>query len=317
MNKKSKIYVSGHKGLLGSAIVRTLEKKGYTNILTKTHKKLDLENQQEVDNFFEKERPEYVFIAAGKVGGIMENSNKPAEFIYNNTMITFNLINSSYKYKVKKLVNPGSSCIYPRLAPQPIKEEYLLTSPLEKTNEAYAIAKIGAIKLCSSYNKQYNTNYLSVMPCNLYGINDNFNLNSSHVLPAMIIKFHNAKINKEKTITLWGTGKAKREFLYADDIGDAIVYLMEKVDANKITSEFLNIGTGKEITIKQLANLIKKTVGYKGKILWDSTKPDGTPRKVLDVSKLSKLGWKYKTNLDKGIKETYMWFLKNQKQIRK
>jgi len=317
MNKKSKIYVSGHKGLLGSAIVRTLEKKGYTNIITRTHKELDLENQQEVDNFFKKERPEYVFIAAGKVGGIMENSNKPAEFIYNNTMITFNLINSSYKYKVKKLVNPGSSCIYPRLASQPIKEEYLLTSPLEKTNEAYAIAKIGAIKLCSSYNKQYNTNYLSVMPCNLYGINDNFNLNSSHVLPAMIIKFHNAKINKEKEITLWGTGKAKREFLYADDIGDAMVYLMEKLDANKIESEFLNIGTGKEITIKQLANLIKKTVGYKGKILWDSTKPDGTPRKVLDVSKLSKLGWKYKTNLEKGIKETYKWFLKNQKEIRK
>jgi len=309
MKKDSKIYVAGHRGLVGSSIMRLLEKKGYTNVVTKTFQELDLTDQKKVEAFFKKEKPEYVFLAAAKVGGIMANKTYPADFIYSNIQIQNNVIHNAYLNKVEKLLFLGSSCIYPKLCPQPIKEDYLLTGPLESSNEAYAIAKIAGLKMCEFYNKQYGTNFISVMPTNLYGPNDNFDLENSHVLPAMIRKFHEAKINKAKEVTLWGTGKPKREFLHVDDLADACVFLMNKYDS----SELINIGTGVDVSIKQLAEMIKGIVGFKGKIVWDKTKPDGTPRKLLNVTKLHNLGWKHKVLLEKGIKESYIWYLKNQK----
>lgn len=308
MQKASKIFVAGHRGLVGSAIVRKLESLDYTNILTKSRKECDLLNIKAVDAFFKNEKPEYVFLAAARVGGILDNSTYPADFIRENLIIQTNVITSAHKYGVKKLIFLGSSCIYPRMAPQPIKEEYLLTGPLEKTNEAYAIAKIAGIVMCQSYNKQYGTDFISVMPTNLYGQNDNFDLNSSHVLPALLRKFHEAKTQNLPTVTVWGTGKAKREFLHVDDMADACIYLMNKYSG----SEIVNIGTGKDISINQLALIIKKITNYKGKIVWDTSKPDGTPRKRLNVSRLHKLGWKHKKDTITAIKETYKWFLDNQ-----
>ncbi len=309
MLKTSKIYVAGHKGLVGSAIIRGLKEKGYKNIITKDHQELDLLSQVAVETFFKKYKPEYVFLAAAKVGGILANKERPAEFIYENLMIEANIINAAYKYKVKKLLFLGSSCIYPRLAPQPIKEEYLLTSPLEKTNEAYAIAKIAGLKLCEFYNRQYGTKYISVMPTNLYGPNDNFDLTTSHVLPALIRKFHEAKIKGDKAITLWGSGRPKREFLHVDDLAEALIFLMNKYNGQEI----INIGCGQDLSIKELANKVKAITGYKGKVVWDKGKPDGTPRKLLNIERLKKLGWKPKINLDKGILNTYRWFVENWK----
>jgi GDP-L-fucose synthase len=309
MNKDSKIYVAGHRGLVGSAIMRKLQQEGYTNIITRTHKELDLTNQAQTQDFFEKEKPEYVFLAAAKVGGIHANNTYPADFAYINIMIESNVIKASYDYGVKKLLFLGSSCIYPKLCPQPIKEEYLLTGSLEKTNEAYAIAKIAGLKMCQYFNRQYGTNYISVMPTNLYGPNDNFDLETSHVLPALIRKFHEAKINNKPYVEVWGTGTPRREFLYVDDLADAVVYLMNNYNEN----EPLNIGTGKDITIKELAELIKEIVGYEGEIKFDTTKPDGTPRKLLDVSRLHATGWKHKIELREGIQSTYEWFKENWK----
>ena len=304
MNKDSKIYVAGHRGLVGSAIMRKLKQEGYTNIITRTHKELDLTNQAQTQEFFEKEKPEYVFLAAAKVGGIHANNTYPADFAYINTMIESNVIKASYDYGVKKLLFLGSSCIYPKLCPQPIKEEYLLTGPLEKTNEAYAIAKIAGLKMCQYFNRQYGTNYISVMPTNLYGPNDNFDLETSHVLPALIRKFHEAEINNKPYVEVWGTGTPRREFLHVDDLADAVIYLMNNYNEN----EPLNIGTGKDITIKELAELIKEIVGYEGEIKFDTTKPDGTPRKLLDVSRLHNAGWEHKITLREGIENTYEWF---------
>lgn len=305
MNKDSKIYIAGHKGLVGSALVRKLEAEGYHNFILRTHAELDLIDQKAVADFFEKEKPEYVFLAAAKVGGIMANNNYPAQFIYENLQIQNNVIHQAYLNKVKKLLFLGSSCIYPKECPQPIKEEYLLTSSLEPTNESYAIAKISGIKMCQSYNRQYGTNFISVMPANLYGPNDNFDLENSHVLPALIRKFHDAKKNGVQYVQLWGTGAAKREFLYVDDLANACEFLMN----NYNDSEIINIGTGVDQSIGDLAEIVKKNVGFDGEIKWDITKPDGTPRKVLDVSKINRLGWKYATGLEEGIKITYKWYL--------
>lgn len=304
MNKDSKIYVAGHRGLVGSAIMRKLKQEGYTNIITRTHKELDLTNQAQTQEFFEKEKPEYVFLAAAKVGGIHANNTYPADFAYINTMIESNVIKASYDYDVKKLLFLGSSCIYPKLCPQPIKEEYLLTGPLEKTNEAYAIAKIAGLKMCQYFNRQYGTKYISVMPTNLYGPNDNFDLETSHAFAALLRKFHEAKINNKPYVEVWGTGTPRREFLHVDDLADAVVYLMNNYDEN----EPLNIGTGKDVTIKELAELIKEVVGYEGEIKFDTTKPDGTPRKLLDVSRLHNAGWEHKITLREGIENTYEWF---------
>ena len=309
MNKDSKIYVAGHRGLVGSAIMRKLKQEGYTNIITRTHKELDLTNQAQTQEFFEKEKPEYVFLAAAKVGGIHANNTYPADFAYINTMIESNVIKASYDYDVKKLLFLGSSCIYPKLCPQPIKEEYLLTGPLEKTNEAYAIAKIAGLKMCQYFNRQYGTKYISVMPTNLYGPNDNFDLETSHAFAALLRKFHEAKINNKPYVEVWGTGTPRREFLHVDDLADAVIYLMNNYDEN----EPLNIGTGKDITIKELAELIKEIVGYEGEIKFDTTKPDGTPRKLLDVSRLHATGWKHKIELREGIQSTYEWFKENWK----
>lgn len=313
MNKKQKIYVAGHDGLVGSAIVRSLKKQGYTNLLFRTRKQLDLLNQEAVNKFFRQHKPDFVFLAAAKVGGIIANTTYPADFIYENLTVETNVINAAHRNKVKKLLFLGSSCIYPKLAPQPIKEEYLLTSPLEKTNEAYAIAKIAGLKLCEYYNQQYGTKYISVMPTNLYGPNDNFDLENSHVLPAMIRKFHEAKINKKPEMVLWGTGKVKREFLHVDDLAQAVVFLMNNYNGQEI----INIGTGKDLTIKQLAETVKKIVGYPGKITWDTSKPDGTPRKLLNINRIKKLGWKPSITLESGLKTTYKWFLENEKGVRK
>jgi GDP-L-fucose synthase len=304
MEKNAKIYVAGHRGLVGSALCRRLADGGYKNLITRTSKELDLSRQADVEAFFEQERPEYVFLAAAKVGGILANSTYKAEFIYDNIMIAANVINASYKAGVKKLLNLGSSCIYPKLAPHPMKEEYLLTGPLEPTNEPYAIAKIAAIKLCRYYNEQYGTNFLSVMPTNLYGPNDNFDLETSHVLPALMRKFHEAKLANRPSVTLWGTGKPYREFLNVDDLADACLFLMEKHDARDI-GEFMNIGTGTDITIRDLALLIKRIVGYDGTIEHDLTKPDGTPKKLLDVRRMKTLGWQAKIGLEEGIRQTY------------
>lgn len=307
MNKDSKIYVAGHRGLVGSAIVRELKKKGYTNIIGKTHKELDLMDSTAVENFFKEEKPEYVFLAAAKVGGIYANSTYPADFIYENLQIQNNVIGNAHKYGVKKLMFLGSSCIYPKMCPQPIKEEYLLSGYLEETNEAYALAKISGLKMCQYFNKQYNTNFISVMPTNLYGPYDNFHPENSHVMPALIRRFHEAKVSEAKEVVVWGSGKPLREFLYSEDMADACIYLMENYEGN----DFFNIGTGKELSIKALAELIKEVVGFQGEIVWDSSKPDGTPRKLLDVSRLEGQGWKYKMELKDGVKEAYKWYLEN------
>lgn len=310
MEKESKIYVAGHRGLVGSAIVRKLEKQGYSNLLLRTRDELDLLNQRAVNEFFEKEKPDYVFLAAAKVGGIFANKIKKADFIYENLQIQNNVIGNAWKSNVKKLLFLGSSCIYPKMCPQPIKEEYFMTGPLEETNDAYAVAKIAGIKMCQSFNEQYGTKFISVMPTNLYGPGDNFDLESSHVLPAMIRKFHEAKLSGAKEVILWGTGSPKREFLHVDDLADAVVFLMN----NYSESEIVNIGTGEDISIKELAEMIKSTVGFEGKIIWDTEKPDGTPRKWLDIDKLCRLGWKHSISLKNGIYMTYQWFLSNEKK---
>ncbi len=301
MEVSSKIYIAGHRGMVGSAIMRNLQSKGYTNIITKTSKELDLRNSQAVSEFFATEKPEYVFLAAAKVGGIQANNLYRADFIYENLMIQNNVIHNSYVNGVKKLMFLGSSCIYPKMAHQPLKEEYLLTGLLEETNEPYAIAKIAGIKMCESYKRQYGCNFISVMPTNMYGPNDNYNLNNSHVLPALIRKFHDAKENNLPSVEMWGTGTPMREFLHADDLGDACVFLMNTYDGE----QFVNIGSGTDLTIKDLALLIKDIVGYSGEIVHDLTKPDGTPRKLMDVSYLHSLGWKHKIELPEGIKQVY------------
>lgn len=306
MNKSSKIYIAGHRGMVGSAIYRNLIALGYTNIITRTSAELDLRIQERVNEFFEAERPEYVFLAAAKVGGIMANNTFRADFVYENIMIQSNVIHSSYAIGVKKLMFLGSSCIYPKIAPQPLKEEYLLTGLLEDTNEPYAIAKIAGIKMCDAYRSQYNCNFISVMPTNLYGPNDNYDLNNSHVLPALIRKFHEAKQANAPEVVIWGTGTPKREFLHADDLADACHFLMQQYDE----AGLVNIGTGEDQTITELAEMIRSTVGYRGAIVYDSTKPDGTPRKLMDVSKLHSLGWKHSINLDKGLAMVYADFQK-------
>ncbi|MCX6583688.1 MAG: GDP-L-fucose synthase [Candidatus Aminicenantes bacterium] len=311
MKKENKIYIAGYKGLVGSAIKRKLEEKQYTNLICSDVGDFDLQRQQEVEHFFEKERPAYVFLAAAKVGGIWANKTYPAEFIYSNLTIQTNIIHAAYKYGVKKLLFLGSSCIYPRLAPQPIKEEHLLASPLEPTNEAYAIAKIAGLKMCRYYNEQYGTDFISVMPTNLYGPNDNYNLQTSHVLPALIRKFHEARVNKTSYVELWGTGSPRREFLYVDDLADAVVFLVENYGFKDI-GEIINIGAGEDITIKELAESIRQAVGFAGELRWDATKPDGTPRKLLDVSRLRALGWKHRYSLAEGIKKTYEAYLKGE-----
>lgn len=310
MELKDKIYVAGHKGLVGSALVRELERLNYDNIVIRTSKELDLRNQAAVVEFFEIEEPEYVFLAAAKVGGIMANNTYRAEFIYDNILIESNIIGASYRFGVKKLLFLGSSCIYPKLAPQPIKEEYLLTGELEPTNEPYAIAKIAGIKMCGAFNSQYNTDFISVMPTNLYGPNDNFDLESSHVLPALIRKFHEAKVQGRQEVVLWGTGTPRREFLHVDDLAQACVFLMNKFSHDKI-GEFINIGTGQDITVFDLAEMIKRVIGFKGQICFDNTKPDGTPRKLLDVSKIKKLGWQAEIRLETGIENAYKWIIDN------
>ncbi|RXK87359.1 GDP-L-fucose synthase [Filimonas effusa] len=306
MLTNSKVYIAGHRGMVGGAILRKLNELGFNNIVLKTSSELDLRNQENVDDFFSKERPEYVFLAAAKVGGILANNTYRAEFLFDNLMIEANIIHSAYKYGVKKLMFLGSSCIYPKLAPQPLQEEYLLTGPLEQTNEPYAIAKITGIKLCEAYRDQYGCNFISVMPTNLYGIGDNYHASNSHVLPALIRRFHEAKVNNDSSVTVWGTGKPKREFLYADDLAEACVYLMEKYNER----ELINIGTGEDLSIKELAETVKKIVGFGGELLFDESKPDGTPRKLMDVSKLASFGWKYHTPLEEGIKSAYQDFLK-------
>ena len=307
MNKDSKIYVAGHNGMVGSAIVRELKKQGYNNLILKSHRELDLTRQIDVESFFSKEKPEYVFLAAAKVGGIGANSVALADFMYDNMILEMNVINAAWKNGCKKLEFLGSSCIYPRMAMQPIKEEYLLTGELEKTNEAYALAKISGLKYCEFLNKQYGTDYISVMPTNLYGPNDNYHLEHSHVLPALIRRFHEAKISNLKEVICWGDGSPLREFLYVDDLAELCVFLMNNYSGN----ETVNAGTGKEISIKDLTKLVAKIVGYNGEIKWDTTKPNGTPRKLLDVSKAEKLGWKYKTELEDGIKLAYKDFVNN------
>lgn len=307
MEKESKIYVAGHNGMVGSAIVRALKKQGYNNIIVRTHKELDLCRQEDVEKFFIEEKPEYVFLAAAKVGGIMANSKALADFMYDNMILEMNVIHSAWKNGCKKLQFLGSSCIYPRMAPQPITEDCLLTGALEKTNEAYALAKISGLKYCEFLNKQYGTDYISVMPTNLYGPNDNYHPEHSHVLPAFIRRFHEAKENNLPEVVCWGDGSPLREFLYVDDLADLCVFLMNNYSGN----ETVNAGTGKEITIKKLAELVAKVVGYTGSIIWDDTKPNGTPRKLLDISKSKALGWKYKVELEDGIKLAYNDFLNN------
>lgn len=307
MNKDAKIYVAGHCGLVGSAILRKLQADGYTNLVYKTSQELDLRDKNQIDEFFAEEKPEYVFLAAAKVGGIVANNEYPADFIRDNLMIQTNVIDAAYRNGVKKLLFLGSTCIYPKFAPQPLKEEYLLTGELEPTNEPYAIAKIAGIKMCQSYNRQYGTKYISVMPTNLYGPNDNFDLHTSHVLPALIRKFHEAKENNAPYVEVWGTGAPRREFLYSDDLADACVFLMNNYEGNEI----VNVGVGEDISIKELAEKIKNIVGYQGEIKFDTTKPDGTPRKLVDVSKINALGWKASISLDEGLQKAYQWFLDN------
>lgn len=307
MNKESKIYVAGHRGMVGSAIVRELQKQGYTNIIKRTHQELDLIDQAKVNQFFKEERPEYVFLAAAKVGGIIANSEHLADFMYDNMMLEMNVIHAAWQHGCKKLQFLGSSCIYPRLAPQPMQESCLLTSALEKTNEAYALAKISGLKYCEYLNRQYGTDFISVMPTNLYGPNDNYHPRHSHVLPALIRRFHEAKEQKLPQVVCWGDGSPLREFLYVDDLANLCVFLMNHYSGN----ETVNAGTGKEISIKALAEVVAETVGYTGEIVWDTTKPNGTPRKLLDVSKARDLGWSYKTELSEGIRLSYEDFLQN------
>ncbi len=305
MKKTDKIYVAGHNGMVGSAIVRALQKQGFENLVYRTSKELDLRNQEAVDQFFSEEKPHYVFLAAAKVGGIVANNTYRAEFLYDNLMIVSNIVHSAHAHGVTKLLFLGSSCIYPKMAPQPIKEEYLLTGPLEYTNEPYAIAKIAGIKLCESYRDQYGADFISVMPTNLYGINDNYHPENSHVLPALIRRFHEAKMNGLKEVMIWGSGTPKREFLYADDLADACLFLMEEYSGKEI----VNIGCGEDLSIRELAELVKEVTGYTGNLVFDTSKPDGTPRKLLDVSKINALGWRYKTSLREGMNMAYQDFL--------
>lgn len=305
MQKGAKIYVAGHRGLVGSALVRKLEAEGYTNLVLRMRSELDLRRQEQVERFFESEKPEYVFLAAAKVGGILANSAYPGQFIYENLAIQSNILESARAQGVKKLLFLGSSCIYPRDCPQPIHEEYLLTGPLEKTNEAYAVAKIAGIKMCQAYRAQYGCNYISVMPANLYGPNDNYDLQNSHVIPALIRKFHEAKVNGVPFVTLWGTGSPRREFLHVDDLADACIFLMNHYE----NGEIINIGTGEDLEIRKLAEIVKRIIGFKGKINWDATKPDGTPRKLLCVDRLHRAGWYHRISLEEGIFTTYRDFL--------
>ncbi len=307
MNKDSKIYVAGHRGLAGSAITRALEKEGYANIIKKTRKELDLTSETAVKKFFESEKLEYVFLAAAKVGGIGDNNSHPADFIVENLKIQTNVIENAYKNGVKKLLFLGSSCIYPKLAPQPIKEEYLLTGAFEQTSVAYGVAKVAGVVMCQSYNKQYGTNFISVMPTNLYGPNDNFDPETSHAFAALIRKFHDAKESGASEVVVWGTGAPKREFLHSDDLASACIFLMN----NYSESEIINIGTGEDISIIDLVEIIKKVVGYEGNVVWDSTKPDGTPRKVMDVSRINTLGWKHSIDVNKGVEMAYEWYKDN------
>ncbi len=313
MQKDAKIYIAGHRGLVGSALVRDLNKKGFNNIVGRRSSELNLTRQADVEAFFDEEKPDYVFLAAAKVGGISVNNRQPAEFMYQNLMIETNVIHAAYKHHVKRLLFMGSGCIYPRIVPQPIKPEYLLTAELEKTNEAYALAKIAGLKMCEFYNREYGTNYLSVMPCNLYGVGDNFNLQNSHVVPALIRKFHEAKISGAPTVTLWGTGSAMREFIHVDDMADATVFLME----NYNKGGWLNVGSGSDLPIRELAEIICSIVDYKGKIVFDTSMPDGTPRKLLDSSVLFSLGWKPRISLEEGLAAVYKDYVNNGSNYRK
>lgn len=313
MNLKDKIYIAGHRGLVGSAIFRQLELKGYTNLLMRTHKELDLTNQLQVQTFFEQEKPDYVILAAAKVGGIYANYTYPADFIYQNMMIEANVINAAYENKVKRVLFLGSTCIYPREVEQPMREDALLTNTLEPTNEPYALAKIAGIKLCESFNRQYGSDFRSVMPTNLYGINDNFHPENSHVIPALMRRFHEAKVNNDAEVIVWGTGNAMRDFLYVDDMAEASLFVLELDEqtyrANtKPTLSHINIGTGKEVSIKEMAETMKQVIGYTGKIRFDSTRPDGTPRKLVDVTRLASMGWKYGVDLKTGLGKTYNWY---------
>jgi GDP-L-fucose synthase len=314
MNLNDKIYITGHRGLVGSAIVRQLESRGFTNLLMRTHKELDLTNQAQVQSFFQQEKPDYVILAAAKVGGIHANNTYPADFIYQNMMIEANVINSAYENKVKRLLFLGSTCIYPKAVEQPMREDAILTDVLEPTNEPYALAKIAGIKLCESYNRQYGTDFRSVMPTNLYGINDNFHPENSHVIPALMQRFHQAKVNNDTEVVVWGTGNAMREFLYVDDMAQASLFVLEldektyKANTKPMLSH-INVGTGKDITIREMAKTMKEVVGYKGKLTFDTTKPDGSPRKLIDVTRLTKMGWGYSVELKDGLSKTYDWYL--------
>jgi GDP-L-fucose synthase len=314
MNFNDKIYIAGHRGLVGSAIVRQLEKRGFTNLLMRTHKELDLTSQAQVQDFFKQERPDYVILAAAKVGGIYANSSYPADFIYQNIMIEANIVNSAYENKVKRLLFLGSTCLYPKAVEQPMRENVLLTGVLEPTNEPYALAKITGIKLCESYNRQHGTDFRSVMPTNLYGVNDNFHLENSHVIPALMRRFHLAKVNNDAEVVVWGTGNAMREFLYVDDMATASLFVLELDEEvyqsnTKPMLSHINVGTGKDVTIKKLAETMKDVVGFKGKLTFDITKPDGAPRKLIDVTRLENMGWKYSVDLKEGLEKTYRWFL--------
>jgi len=307
MDKRAKIYVAGHRGLVGSSILRALEVRGYTNVVVRTHRELDLTRQKEVEEFFQQEKPEYVFLSAAKVGGILANATYPAEFLYQNVAIAMNVIHAAYLSGVKKLLFLGSSCIYPKLCPQPIKEEYLLTGSLEPTNEAYAIAKIAGLEMAKFYRTQYGCDFISAMPTNLYGPNDNFDLQNSHVIPALIRKFHEARVNRKPTVEIWGTGTPRREFLYIDDLADALLFLMEHYS----DTIHINVGVGEDVSIRELAELVKRITGYEGEIVYDSSKPDGTPRKLLDVSRLRALGWRPRVSLEEGLRRTYAWFVEH------
>jgi len=317
MNLDDKVYIAGHRGLVGSAIVRQLESRGFTNLLTRSHEELDLTNQAKVQDFFEQEKPDYVILAAAKVGGIHANNTYPADFIYQNAMIEANVINASYENAVKRLLFLGSTCIYPRFVEQPMRENALLTGVLEPTNEPYALAKILGIKLCESYNRQHGTDFRSVMPTSLYGINDNFHPEDSHVIPALMRRFHMAKENNDSEVMVWGTGKVKREFLYVDDMAHASLFVLEldkeTYQANtEIMLSHINIGTGVDVTIREMAEIMKKVVGYKGRLTFDTSRPDGTPRKLIDVTRLKKMGWEYSVDLEEGLEKTYAWYVSNE-----